>query len=451
MLFINQNLENNKSKKKYQIIPLRTNLTPKFIPINTHSLVDIIDSKYLNNIKNYYHNNTKNGLEVWNTFFNFNSDFIKKSLNKGYVFNNVIYTNGYEIIYNFIDNKYSEGKNKFHINGRLERQFIKDNEKNLTDDEKIIFINNHNKKKEDDKDKKVLLNKEKIKQQKNVDKELYKKKVDQVKNELDVLLINYENKLLNLKNEHDTILITLKNTLNNEDIDYNLKLTDLIKEQNEKYKSDLAFINHCHKRNYETIITDIDNKIIEQYNEITILNKQIDKNIIEIKDKIINKKNELKELKLTIKPIKNKQNKIIINLKKEIIINNECNDKVTIILNKINYYKRQLKYECDEKNLTIDHITNLKLKILSKIKILYNENKYKILMSYIDAICNDNINNLDEIIKSNSISYIKPILTSISLSIILDIKENKIKNYKNEELINDLIIKFLTTILLMFI
>ena len=37
-----------------------------------------------------------------------------------------------------------------------------------------------------------------------------------------------------------------------------------------------------------------------------------------------------------------------------------------------------------------------------------------------------------KIIKLNSISYIKPILTSISLSIISDITENKIKNYKNE-------------------
>ena len=47
MLYMNKNLELNNSDKKYQIIPLRTNLTPKFIPISVVSLVDILDSKHL--------------------------------------------------------------------------------------------------------------------------------------------------------------------------------------------------------------------------------------------------------------------------------------------------------------------------------------------------------------------------------------------------------------------
>jgi hypothetical protein len=87
MLFMNTNLELNESKKKYQIIPLRTNLTPKFIPINIHSLVDIIDSKYLfGNKKNYYHDNTNNGFILFETYFNFNSKFIKNTIKKGYIF-----------------------------------------------------------------------------------------------------------------------------------------------------------------------------------------------------------------------------------------------------------------------------------------------------------------------------------------------------------------------------
>ena len=47
MFFINKNLETNNSKKKYQIIPLRTNLTPKFIPINIDSLVGYFRLKIL--------------------------------------------------------------------------------------------------------------------------------------------------------------------------------------------------------------------------------------------------------------------------------------------------------------------------------------------------------------------------------------------------------------------
>ena len=56
MLFINKNLELNKSKKNYQVIPLRTNMTPKFIPINTDSFVDLLDSKYLLNKIIYFFN-----------------------------------------------------------------------------------------------------------------------------------------------------------------------------------------------------------------------------------------------------------------------------------------------------------------------------------------------------------------------------------------------------------
>src|SRR5690606_36503096 len=74
MVYMNTYLELNCSKKKYQIIPIRTNLTPKFIPISVDSLVDILDSKYLlNNIKNYYHADNKRGLILFETYFNFNS------------------------------------------------------------------------------------------------------------------------------------------------------------------------------------------------------------------------------------------------------------------------------------------------------------------------------------------------------------------------------------------
>ena len=78
MLFMNISLELNNSKKKYQVIPLRTNLTPKFIPISIDSLVDILDSEYLlGNIKNYYHNDNKKGLILFNTYFKFDSKYIK--------------------------------------------------------------------------------------------------------------------------------------------------------------------------------------------------------------------------------------------------------------------------------------------------------------------------------------------------------------------------------------
>ena len=66
VLYIDQGLEKSDSWKKYQVIPIRTNFTPKFIPINVHSFVDMLDSKYLlKQIKNYYHDQTDRGQERW--------------------------------------------------------------------------------------------------------------------------------------------------------------------------------------------------------------------------------------------------------------------------------------------------------------------------------------------------------------------------------------------------
>ncbi len=102
MLFMNKNLEFNKSKKHYQIIPLRTNMSPKHIPINTHALVDILDSSYLSNIKNYYHNDTSKGIDVWNKYFLFSSDFIKNTIKKGFIFSGLIQCQTLKILYNNI-------------------------------------------------------------------------------------------------------------------------------------------------------------------------------------------------------------------------------------------------------------------------------------------------------------------------------------------------------------
>src|SRR3990167_8171446 len=152
MLFMNKNLELNNSKKKYQIIPLRTNLTPKFIPININSFVDIIDSEYLlGNIKNYYHNDNKKGLILFETYFKFDSKYIKNTIKKGCVFSGLIYTNGYEINYIFNSKSYEINKNNFHSKGKQNIKFIKENTKNLTQEQKNEFIKIHNEKKEKNK------------------------------------------------------------------------------------------------------------------------------------------------------------------------------------------------------------------------------------------------------------------------------------------------------------
>ena len=152
MLFMNKNLEINESKKKFQIIPLRTNLTPKFIPINTDSFVDILDSQHLlGNIKNYYHNDSKKGLILFDTYFNFTSKYIQNTLKKGYIFSGLILTNGYEIIFNFHSKSYEEKKNKFHSSGKKEREFIKKSVNGLSKEQITKFLIDNANKKNDDK------------------------------------------------------------------------------------------------------------------------------------------------------------------------------------------------------------------------------------------------------------------------------------------------------------
>ena len=430
MLFMNKNLEINKSKKKYQIIPLRTNLTPKFIPINTHAIVDLIDTKkYFNNIKNYYHNDTENGNKIWSTFFKFTSSYIKKSLNKGYIFNNLIYTNGYEIIYSFTSKKYSDNKNTFHSNGKIERRFIKDSIKDLSDDKKNIFIENNNKKKEEEKIKKALLNKEKLKKQKELNKTNEKLKIANNKHDLDILLENHELKIINLKTEHNKKIFDLSQNLDKKSINYNLDLKNLIEEQIEIYDSELAFINHCYKRNYNTIIDDYDNKVVETYNKIITLKNEINKNIESIKNKILITKNELNKHKKTIKS--NKKLNSIIKIRTKVNKSKEENKRLINKLNKITYLSKQLNYKCENENLTKIHIKNIKLKIIILINDLIDNAKHKNFNSHLKSICNDDFN-----IPIN-INTMKTILPSI----LLDVQTNKMLNDKINELNDKKIIK----------
>jgi len=203
MLFMNINLESNKSNKKYQIIPLRTNLTPKFIPINIHSFVDILDSKFLfEKTKNYYHNDTKNGFMLFDNYFNFDSKYIKNTIKKGFVFSGLIYTNGYMINYIFNSKKHNEKKNKFYSKGKEEIKFIKENIKNLFDEEKKDFLKKRSEEKEKNKKHNNELNKEKKIEIKKNEKEEYKKILQSINTELNVLNDDYKKKILKIEEEH---------------------------------------------------------------------------------------------------------------------------------------------------------------------------------------------------------------------------------------------------------
>ena len=392
MLFMNKNLELNNSKKHYQIIPLRTNMRPKFIPINTNALVDILDSEYLDNIKNYYHNDNSKGIDIWNKYFIFSSDFIKNTIKKGFIFSGLILTNGYEIIFNFYSKKELDNKNNFHSLGKEEIKNKKELIKNLSDFEKEVFEKEYNLKKEENKILKIKDNNEKYKKKKELEKELN-----------DIKLKDVEDKLIILNNKYNEDCEKIKNIIfsnNNDTLEY----------KSEKYKSSISYLNHCFNRNKDTIINDYKNNIDEIYKQLLIDDEIINNKITELKIILKKYKNNLKRLKS--KKIKYVSN-ILIKDQNNIIKTERKN--IVKLLNKIRIKRNLLNYECEDKSITYHHINNIKktlINLINKNEIIKNI----FISNYIDI----------DILKKDT-EELKIIIDSFILLIVSEIKTEKYK------------------------
>ena len=401
MLFINKNLEINNSKKKYQIIPLRTNLTPKFIPIGIDSFVDILNSNYLlGNIKNFYHDDNKQGLILFDTYFNFTSKYITKTIKKGYIFSGMISTNGYEIIFYFNSKIYNEKKNKFHLSGKEERKFIKESTKNLSDEEKKQFLILHS----DNKDKKKKDNenifKEKIKNENERKKKEEQDKIKKIKPQIDLLNKEYNKNLNDLMNKYYKSLNDELNEIDKTKIENKDNMNIILNRLKDKLSSDKAFITHCYERNYNSLINDQENNFKLNYDKLVELDKENDKNIIEIKKNIKIKKNELKIIKKQNK-IKNIitikiSNNTILNKKEKIL-------KVKRLMEKIRINIEQLKYQIKDKKLYTTKITEIKLNLIRQTTELFSICKSLSLYNYLNEICNNDIHKLEEIILMKTI------------------------------------------------
>lgn len=139
MIWMNIELEKIEGKM-YQFMPLRTDLIPKFIPLDTKSLIEILVDKD----KNKYLQDIEFSKEIlWHTYFNIN---IKM---KKYVFDYTIITDCYSASIRFIhkDNLQEE------IDKKEKMRKGRDECKGLTNEEKTIL---KNKKKEEQKNIKKL-------------------------------------------------------------------------------------------------------------------------------------------------------------------------------------------------------------------------------------------------------------------------------------------------------
>jgi len=105
MLKMNKYLEENKTKC-FQFFPLRTNIVPKYIQLDTRSLIDIFVKK---NKLEYYKKLNEKKNELWNKYFKANHKIFRK---KNYSFDYCILTDGYCASVRLINNKYVKWQNR---------------------------------------------------------------------------------------------------------------------------------------------------------------------------------------------------------------------------------------------------------------------------------------------------------------------------------------------------
>jgi hypothetical protein len=110
----------------YQFFPLRTDITPKYIPIDTKSLIEIFVRENKNELLN---NIEDNKIPIWNTFFNLNDGIFEQS---NYIFDYKIYTDCYSVSIQMLRKDKVEDEKKKKENMKNKRRETRTNTKGIT-------------------------------------------------------------------------------------------------------------------------------------------------------------------------------------------------------------------------------------------------------------------------------------------------------------------------------
>ena len=164
MIYMCLELEDNETKL-FQFFPLRTDIIPKFIAIDTKSIIELLietnKNEYFANIEEYKES-------IWDIYFNMNNKIFKQ---KNYEFDYRIMTDGLSVSIQMINKKYVGHNNQKKTNMKNKRKANKEAMKDMTEEEKATF---KEKQKEETKKKQIEV---KIKQQEKLKqlKEEFKK------------------------------------------------------------------------------------------------------------------------------------------------------------------------------------------------------------------------------------------------------------------------------------
>ena len=423
MLFMNKNLESNNSKKKYQIIPLRTNLTPKFIPIGINSLVDILDSKYLfGKIKNYYHDDYKHGFILFETYFKFDSKYIKRIIKKGYVFSGLIYTNGYEINYIFNSKTYNSEKDNFHSKANENRKNINKQITGMDDKQKEEYIKKYKENKEKEKNEKLKSHGEKEKLKKQDKKDELKKTLKQIEADATKLKNDYNKNLLEIEDKYYKNLKLELDPIDKTKKESKKLMNDILNKLNDIYITDCVYLKHVYDRNHLSLVEDFNNDIDTKYNNIKNKETTNNKLIVELKKKINETKNKLKKIK------KEKFNSINKKYKNDIKLinkplNEKNNNKITLnrLINKIRSKLNMLDYDTNN-TYTFNHVLMIEENLISLILKINNMKISNSLNDYLNQL-----GPIENIIYSSPVKMIKQIINTCLKCVSVDVVSNNEK------------------------
>ena len=195
-----------KEMKMFQFFPLRTDITPKFIPIDTKSIIELfIDedkNKYLTDIEGYKY-------ELWNTFFNLDNPIFKQS---NYSFDYRISTDCFSVSIQLLHNSFIDSETLKKLNMKNKKREMKVNCKNMTQQEKEDYKNKLVKDKKQEEINKKLKSKEIKDKMKQDFKKLSKEEQSKVKQTIDKKKLEKFIEFPYLEDLNDTKLNQLKNS-----------------------------------------------------------------------------------------------------------------------------------------------------------------------------------------------------------------------------------------------
>jgi len=105
MIFMNKEIERN-GFKQFQFFPLRTSIIPKYCPLDTKALIEILIKENKNDYLKDIMNKKK---KIWDTFFKLEHSVFRR---KGYTFNYSISTDCFGVSIQFINNANLEKENE---------------------------------------------------------------------------------------------------------------------------------------------------------------------------------------------------------------------------------------------------------------------------------------------------------------------------------------------------